>query len=298
MATDGGFQPSSTLGSRREPGERPTVARVHDAFLGGKDSYAVDRAVVARLRQITSDSRSGLEASARASRAFARRAVAALAAAGVDQFIDLGCGYPNSPNMHEIAQRHCPGARVIYADNDPGTLVHARALLGGYPGVGVTFAEARDVPELLTHPMVGRLVRLDRPVAVLVVHVLEFLDDPTVARLLDGFAATLPPGSPVLLTQTSPDLLHARAADELAEAASLYSGFVAPYRLRSMAAVTELLHGYTLVPPGVCLADDAWQPVDGKRTGEMTAPVVAAIGCVDRNTSSIDGMQRGVIHPT
>jgi hypothetical protein len=263
------------------------VARVHDAFLDGKESYAVDRAVVARLRQVSH----GLEMGARASRAFAQRGVAALAEAGVDQFIDLGCGYPNGPNTHEIAQHYCPGARVVYADNDTGVLVHARALLGGFDGVGVAFAEARDVHDLLTHPMVSRVIKLERPVAVLLVHLLEFLDDPTAAHLLDGLSSVLPWGSPVLLTHTTPDLLSAAEADELAEAASLYSGFVAPYRLRSMRAVADLLQGYTFVPPGLGPVDDAWRAADVARRPKAStaAPVVAAIACSGGVRSDIDG---------
>lgn len=276
MAPTGGLQPSRTVGAAgRDWDDGPTVARVHDAFLGGKEPYAIDRAVAARLRQVSH----GLETGARAARAFAQRGVAALAAAGVDQFIDLGCGYPSGPNMHEIAQRHCPGARVVYADNDTGVLVHARALLGGFDGVGVAFGEAHDVHDLLTHPMVTRVIKLERPVGVLLIHLLEFLDDPTAARLLDALSSVLPSGSPVLVTHTSPDLLPSAEADNLIEAASLYSGFVAPYRLRSLRAVADLLYDYTFVPPGLGPVENAWKSMrTAKEHGTSDAvPVVAAI---------------------
>jgi hypothetical protein len=290
MAPGGGFSTSALLGrGRRDPGEGPTIARVHDAFLGGKDAYPVDRAVVARLRQITTERGSGLEAGARTSRAFALRGVAALATAGVDQFIDLGCGYPHAPTTHEIAQRHHPGARMVYADNDTGVLVHTRALLGSLPGVGVAFAEARDASHLLTHPILRRVISLERPVGVLLVHVLEFLDDPTAARLLDVLSCVLPAGSPLLVTHITPDLLSAAAADELTEAASLYSGFVAPFRPRSIRAVTELLHGFSFVPPGMCLAEKAWKSADAAQEpgADAGTPVIAAVARATGNRSDM-----------
>lgn len=278
--------------------ETATVARVHDVFLGGKESYAVDRTVVSRLGRVSS----GLRDGARASRAFEVQAIAALAAAGVDQFIDLGCGYPHAPNVHEIAQRLCPEARVVYADNDPAVLVHARALLGRHEGVGVAFADACDVHELLTHPVVQRLIDPGRPVAVLLAHLLEFVDDPTAARLLDALAGALPAGSRVLLTHVTPDLLPPVEAGELAETASLYSGFVAPYRLRSIAAVTDLMHRYQIVPPGVVQAPEGLRSRDESRAEtartdtrvEWAAPVVAAIGCVGDDLS-VAGRQEEVV---
>lgn len=269
MAPEGRGRPGSEAGVLRGPGEGPSVARVHAALLGGKDSYAVDRAVVARLRLVTP----GLELAARASREFMHRAVAFLAASGVNQFIDLGCGYPARPNAHEIAQHYNPAARVVYTDNDTSVLVHARALLGPYPGVGVTFGDARDVGALLSHPMLPRLIDLRRPVAVLMVHLLALLDDPHATRLLDTLRSALPGGSHLVLTHTTASVPTVGAGDALTEAASLYSGFVAPFRLRSIAAVNELLGDCELVPPGLCRAD-AWRPVDEDR-GD--APVVAAV---------------------
>ena len=254
-------------------------SRVHNAFLGGNDAYAIDRAAAAQVRRLAPS----LEVSARVSRAFMRRAVSLLAGSGVDQFIDIGCGYPTTRNVHEVAQRGNPGARVVYTDNDTGVLVHARALLGGYPGVGVAFADAGDVHELLTHPMLRRLIDMQRPVAVLMVHLLEFLDDPRAERLLNTLRSTLPLGSHLVVTHMTADLLTGDARDELVAGASLYSGLVAPFRLRSVSTVNEWLGDCALLPPGVCRAD-AWRRIDGGGDASddgpkgLDAPVVVAVG--------------------
>jgi hypothetical protein len=259
--------------------EVPTVARVHDAFLGGKDAYTVDRTVARQLDYVSS----GLADSARASRDFMTHMVATLAVAGVDQFIDLGCGYPatrSGENVHEIAQRHSPDARVIYADHDTAVLVHARAHLGGSPGVGVVYVDAPNVPEMLTHPTVARLIDPTRPIAVLLVHLLEFLDDPSAHRLLDVLAAALPRQSLLVLTHTTSDRVPAAAGNELSEAAALYSGFVAPYRLRSASALARLLQGYRLLPPGLCRAEEVFGGATNKAR-IAAAPVVATVARVD-----------------
>jgi len=228
-------------------------SRVHNAFLGGNDAYAIDRAAAAQVRRLAPS----LEVSARVSRAFMRRAVSLLAGSGVDQFIDIGCGYPTTRNVHEVAQRGNPGARVVYTDNDTGVLVHARALLGGYPGVGVAFADAGDVHELLTHPRAE--------------------------RLLNTLRSTLPLGSHLVVTHMTADLLTGDARDELVAGASLYSGLVAPFRLRSVSTVNEWLGDCALLPPGVCRAD-AWRRIDGGGDASddgpkgLDAPVVVAVG--------------------
>ena len=127
---------------------RPSIARVYDYYLGGKDNFAVDRQAAQMAMQVTPD---GPEA-ARANRAFLRRSVRYLAAeAGIRQFLDLGSGLPTRGNVHEIAHQVDPDARVVYVDNDPMALAHGRALLADARTTTVVGADVRQPEELLAN---------------------------------------------------------------------------------------------------------------------------------------------------
>jgi hypothetical protein len=171
--------------------------------------------------------------------------------------LDVGCGYPASPNVHDVV----PGARVIYADNDQLALIHARAVHAGNPDVGVTFADARKPHELLTHPLLRRLFDPSEPVAVLMVQLLEFLPDAAAAMLVQACTTTFAAGSCVVLTHTTTDVLPPAAGADLRAAASAYSKFVAPFRLRDFGEINAVLGDCRLRPPGVARLSDA--PVVG-----------------------------------
>ncbi|MEU9023813.1 SAM-dependent methyltransferase [Actinomadura sp. NPDC048394] len=177
----------------------PSIARMYDYFLGGKDNYAADRAmadkaldrapVVARLAQVN--------------RGFLERAATLLAESGLRQFVDVGCGLPAERNVADLVRRVEPSCRVAYIDNDPLVLVHARALLAGDPGTGAFGGDVRVPAALLGHPGLRRLVDFGRPVALLLLGVLDFVtdaEDPRgiVRTLLDG----LPAGSHMVITHT------------------------------------------------------------------------------------------------
>src|ERR1700753_2518458 len=155
---------------------KPHPARMYDYFLGGKDNFAADRATAAQVLESWGSVRTGV----REHRAFLGRAVRYLAGeAGVSQFLDLGTGLPSANNVHEVAQAINPEARVVYADNDPIVLAHARALLASgprgviaYPGGGVRRPETT-----LANPVVRDTLDFDTPIALMLVAVLHFLPD-------------------------------------------------------------------------------------------------------------------------
>ena len=169
---------------------RPHPARVYDYLLGGKSNFAADRALAEKMLQGAPD----LRIAARENRAFLGRAVQYLAGeAGVRQFLDIGTGLPTADNVHEVAQRIAPESRVVYADNDPMVLAHARVLLASAPEGRTAYvhADLRDPAQILTDPQVRDVLDFDRPIALVLVAVLHFLPDEdkpaeVVAALLDG----------------------------------------------------------------------------------------------------------------
>ena len=141
---------------------KPSVARMYDYFLGGKDHYAVDRAAADRVAAVLGP---GLRDGVLENRAFVRRAVRWIAGQGIDQYLDLGVGLPAQGNVHEFAQDVVPGARVVYVDNDPIVLAHGRALLADDRTVQVFTGDLRRPEEILKNPITGQLIDLTRPVA-------------------------------------------------------------------------------------------------------------------------------------
>src|ERR1700722_5510426 len=138
--------------------DRPSVARLYDFFLGGHHNYAADRELGRQLIQAEPNARMIV----RENRDFLGRAVTYLLNCGVRQFLDLGSGIPTQENVHEIAQRGDPEARVIYVDNDPGVVAHSRHLLRGDPLATVINADLREPETVVRHPEVRRLIDLDR----------------------------------------------------------------------------------------------------------------------------------------
>src|SRR5690242_9476730 len=169
----------------------PHPARIYDYWLGGKDNFAADReaaeAVIAVRPTVVRD--------IRANRAFMRRAVAWLASeAGIGQFLDIGTGLPTKPNVHEVAQAVIPGARVVYADNDPLVLSHAQALLVSGPQGMTDYVDAdlRDPDQILAEA--ARTLDLTRPAAVLLVGILHLIsDEEDPAQIIARLMAAVPP---------------------------------------------------------------------------------------------------------
>ena len=200
-------EPAEAVATPPHPFDRtaPTAARRYDRWKGGKDHFAADRRSADRIEQAFPSVRTA----AVQNRGFVRRAVRYLAAqAGVCQFLDIGVGLPDEPNVHDIAQQATPKARVVYVDNDLMVIAHARALLTGKPDgvVSVVSGDLRHSEAILDDPGVVRVIDFTQPVALLLCAVLHFLDDQDEARAaVDTLRGRLSPGSYVVLSHATLD---------------------------------------------------------------------------------------------
>jgi SAM-dependent methyltransferase len=227
----------------------PNVARIYDYMLGGKDNFAVDREAAGHLLEVAPDIRSIV----RDNRSFIGRVVRYLAEqAGVRQFLDLGGGLPTQANVHEMAQRIAPEARVAYVDNDPVVWSHGQALLADGDRVVMALADLRHPEEVLGHPAITGLLDLSQPVAVLCVCVLHFVpDDDEPHRIIAEYRDRLAPGSHLVITHGTfgtPEEDPAGVADGVT---SVYRNASAQLHVRSHAEIKRFFDGWELVDPGV-----------------------------------------------
>ncbi|HEY6794423.1 MAG TPA: SAM-dependent methyltransferase [Kineosporiaceae bacterium] len=177
----------------------PSVARIYDYWLGGKDNFAIDREVADRIARTDGGGPEG----AHANRRFLVEAVRSMAQAGVRQFIDLGAGIPTSPSVHETAWAIHPDARVVYVDTDPVVLAHTRALLSSEPRTAVLPGDLRDPAAILADPSVRALVDLTQPVGLLMIAVLHFVDTAAAPRIVARYLRDLAPGSQLAICSAS-----------------------------------------------------------------------------------------------
>ncbi|XP_021300483.1 uncharacterized protein LOC110428887 [Herrania umbratica] len=246
-----------------DPGSTPSIARIYDYVLGGSANFQVDR----EAAQVLLDAFPGERDYAWINRAFLRRAVTELCALGVDQFLDLGSGIPTVGNVHEIAHRVNPEARVAYVDIDPVAVHHARGLLDGDPRVTATEADVRDPRSVLDAPGVRGLLDLDRPVAVLVVALLDILEVDDAGALVAAYRDACAPGSALVVTNGCQ--MAATDAELEAFRAVLARTPTPTMTMRSADEVAALFAGYTLLEPGV-VPSAAWRP-DVPVTAEQAA---------------------------
>jgi O-methyltransferase involved in polyketide biosynthesis len=226
----------------------PSIARVYDYVLGGKDNYAADRELADRLL-----ARVPLIAELAAeNRQFIARAVTWAANQGIGQFIDLGCGMPTAPNTHESAQAIIGDARVAYVDNDPVVVSHLRALLAqGNPSVSVVAGDVRDVPAILDG--VRADLSLSAPTCLVVGYLLHFFTADAARDLVAGYMAALAPGSCLVLS-----VLHANS-QAAHDSLSTYSSEAAPVYSHPVPEIASFFEPLELVPPGLVDARQ-WHP--------------------------------------
>jgi trans-aconitate methyltransferase len=231
------------------------VARVYNYWLGGKDNFAADRA--AGEQAIRAFPEIGL--SARSNRAFLSRAVRFLAGeCEIRQFLDIGTGIPSANNTHEVAQSVAPATRIVYVDNDPVVLTHARALLTSDPAGATDYIDAdlRDPRGILAGAT--RLLDFSRPVAVMLMAVLQHLDDEDDPyRVVETLLEPLPPGSYLALSHPAKDI-NAEAMAKMAE--TLNRMMAEKVTFRDNAAVARFFDGLELAEPGMVQASK-WRPV-------------------------------------
>jgi trans-aconitate methyltransferase len=246
------------------------IARVYDYWLGGKDNLAVDRRVGNSIRR----SAPWIIHGVRANRGFLSRAVTHLAERGIDQFLDVGSGLPTMNNVHEVAQRLNPACRVVYVDNDPLVLAHARALLAIGPGVYVAEGDLRKPVDLLSHPVVCEHLDWSRPIAVLLLSLLHFLtdaDDPT--GVVRTFRDALAPGSFLAVSHVTPG--DKRAHPGMSRAVREYTRKVGAIVPRSPQEVAAILAGWEVLQPG--LVDVESWPTAWRIHPDDAVPMVAGI---------------------
>jgi hypothetical protein len=267
-------------GADREPPEIDTsvahVARVYDWLLGGTANFRVDRDAAERAYAAWPGGIDGVRADARAHRALLGRVVRYLVReAGIRQFLDIGTGIPREGNVHEVAQREAPGARVVYVDNDPIVLAHAHQLLRGTPE-GATryiFGELREPAVILE--AAAQTLDFSRPVAVLLFGVLHFFSpDDLPGSVVGELMAPLAAGSCLAVSHLAADV----SGDEMAETFRLLNERMAEsVVLRRREEVAGLFGGLEMVAPGVVQLP-LWRPeADSPAPG--TVPMWCGVGC-------------------
>ena len=264
----------STDSSSRLDTSVPHPARRYDYWLGGKDNFAADResgdAIAAAFPAIRT--------AVQENRGFLRRAVTYLTKeVGVRQFLDIGTGLPTANNTHEVAQAIAPESRIVYVDNDPLVLVHARALLTSSPQGATAYLDAdlRDTDRILADAEVRSTLDFSQPIAAMLVAILHFIPDEAdpygiVARLVDA----LPAGSFLVMSHATGDFWSAKARADLA------SGRLGPLTPRTHDEFARFFEGLELVPPGITSIAQ-WRD-EGEPPPRPTAEESYAYGAVAR----------------
>ncbi|MFI1920945.1 MULTISPECIES: SAM-dependent methyltransferase [unclassified Streptomyces] len=235
---------------------RPHTARIWNYWLGGRDNYEVDRDAGDRIREL----HPGIGAYARADRLFLGRAVRHLVTeAGVRQFLDIGTGLPTADNTHEVAQRLAPDSRIVYVDNDPLVLAHARALLTSTPEGRTDYLDEdlRNVDALLENA--ARTLDFDAPVALMLLGVVIFVgDDEDPYGLVRRLVDRLPAGSHLVLSHT----VTSPAMPDVDEAVTFWNEHGTPkLTQRTPKDVARFFDGLELLEPGV-VSCSRWRPQD------------------------------------
>jgi hypothetical protein len=249
----------------------PHPARMYDYYLGGKNHFAADRETADKMIATAPSTRTG----ARENRGFLARAVRYLAGeAGIRQFLDIGTGLPTTGNVHEVAQAAAPSSRVVYVDNDPLVLAHARALLTSSPEGRTVYIQAdlRNPRAILDDPVTKEVLDFSRPTALVLAAVLHFMPDEfqpaaAIATLLDA----LPPGSYLVASHATGE--HVAEATRTGGTRAYRDSGVAWQPRDSDVFAKLAFSGLDLVPPGVVLVSE-WRPdSDGPR------PAPAEVNC-------------------
>ncbi|NIH88435.1 SAM-dependent methyltransferase [Amycolatopsis granulosa] len=262
---------------------RPSIARIYDGFLGGKDHYEVDRAVMRKINEAVPEAVD----IARGNRGFLNRACRFLAnQTTLGQYLDCGSGLPTAENTHQIVQRANPEATVVYVDNDPVVLAHGRALLEENEFVHMTEADIFDPSKVLDNEVVRRHIDFAEPLVLLHVGTMHHFEGDGAAAVMRRYIDALPSGSYVVFSHFfDPEV------PELTEVAKrieniLVHGPMGAGRFRTRAEILEMLSGLELVKPNAVsepglAACDEWWP-DGPRLAPLSLAAQCIVGAVGR----------------
>ena len=231
---------------------RPSIARVYDYILGGKQHFAIDREVSRAIFDVLPESRllaeSGRITLLRMVRWLIREA-------GITQIVDLGSGLPTEGNVHEIAHQIDPDVRVAYVDNDPMVLAHGRALLDATTNVTMIRSDVRDVEKTFAHPELRGLIDLDAPFAIIAANVLHHLEDDEAYPTAAALRARLSPGSYFVSCNFLDD--DEKRARDMERA--MIEGGLGTGRFRTWSELQQFFEGLEMVEPGLTYAHD-WRP--------------------------------------
>ncbi|MBO0870054.1 MAG: SAM-dependent methyltransferase [Micromonosporaceae bacterium] len=248
---------------------RPSIARVYDFMLGGKDNFAIDRRAAEKALKITPDG----FAAARWNRVFLRRVVRYLASeAGIDQFLDIGSGLPTQGNVHEVAAEVNPASRVVYVDSDPMVLAHARALLANARTTMVKQADARFVDQIIGCPEVRRYIDISRPVGLLMFGILHhFNDDEQPEQIAASYRDAIAPGSYLAISHFhNPEEAHPEASVKALMVEKVFLDALGSGRFRTRDEILAYFGDFELIEPGLVpfpqwrpgSGDEAYDPID------------------------------------
>jgi O-methyltransferase involved in polyketide biosynthesis len=249
----------------------PHISRVYDYWLGGKDNFAADRHLGEQTRQAYPN----IVDSVRANRAFLSRSVRFLTTeAGIRQFLDIGAGLPTADNIHEVAQREAPDCRIVYADNDPVVLTHARALLRGTPVGSLAYLDADlRYPDMILAEA-AKTLDLKKPVAIMLLTVLQFVPDDEAYEVVERLTAACAPGSYLVISHPASDI-EADRHNEMVR--RMNESMPQKVTLRDHAGVTRMFDGLKLVEPGVVKASQ-WRPESDAQAATPTV-LWAGVAC-------------------
>jgi SAM-dependent methyltransferase len=277
VAREDPFRPFSKYPPPGVDARSPNIARVYNAFLGGKDNFAADRQVVDSVLRVAPEA----PVIARGNRAFVRRAVRYLVGeAGITQLLDIGSGLPTAGNVHEIAHELNPSVHTMYVDNDPVVHVHGQALLADAVTTEVVTADLRRPGELIEHPEIQNFVDFRQPVGLLLTAVLHHVgdkEDP--AGIMAALRQAMAPGSYLVLSSFAwPGPEYPGEAQLIEEIERILRDQLGSGYWREADVVREWFGDWTLIEPGlVPLAE--WRPDE---TGEPTLVAHGMIGGVAR----------------
>src|SRR3954452_13100892 len=240
----------------------PHSARIWNYWLGGKDNYPVDEEAGDAYTAVFP----GIVTIARSSRAFLRRNITYLVSeAGIRQFLDIGPGLPTANNTHQVAQRIAPESRVVYTDNDPLVLVHARALLTSSAEGATAYidADVRNPQAILKAAELTDTLDLAQPVAVMLIAVLHLVTDDDIAYpAINAIVDAMPSGSYLVISHATGDFWPQEQVDA---ANATNRAHNVDFRFRSQAEVARFFDGLDLVEPGIV-------PVAEWRSGDEPTP--------------------------
>jgi hypothetical protein len=226
---------------------------MYDYFLGGGHNFAIDREAAEQLFKLYPD----LPLVSRANRALLRRAVRFLVDAGVSQFLDIGSGIPTAGNVHEVAQRANPDARVVYVDVEPIAVAHSQAILHDVPNTLAVLGDARRPEEVINHPEVRRQLDWTQPMGILLLAVLHFVpDDAEAAHIVRSLLEAMPSGSYLVMTHATTEQIDESGRRKVEQ---LYQQATSPFHFRTRAQIAQLFDGLELVEPGLVYLP-LWRP--------------------------------------